>query len=271
MPFVDGYIQNTHTFRAYSFHQKVLPCLLWWGACHGKWGEKNGSASCALSSICFLHPVHHRKRNFLRLPFIPSDYPQRLITSALPLRSRETQLFFYVGLPYNFFFLQPELNLQLSLSGCDKSGISVSHSGLHSAITVSIQPTELSKQKNFSFSLSFSKAPFSVTLQPFDLCPNGAGHLGAEVQRWVKSGCVYMQERVCVCSLPVVCALHTAFALPGPWDPTCWVSPFPCNTSWKEKKKKVVFPFLSLQSPNPFVFAAAELTWASLTLKRLRE
>lgn len=259
MPFVDGYIQNTHTFRAYSFHQKVLPCLLWWGACHGKWGEKNGSASCALSSICFLHPVHHRKRNFLRLPFIPSDYPQRLITSALPLRSRETQLFFYVGLPYNFFFLQPELNLQLSLSGCDKSGISVSHSGLHSAITVSIQPTELSKQKNFSFSLSFSKAPFSVTLQPFDLCPNGAGHLGAEVQRWVKSGCVYMQERVCVCSLPVVCALHTAFALPGPWDPTCWVSPFPCNTSWKEKKKKLFSLFFP--SSHQTLLSLLQLSW----------
>ena len=34
--------------QSIQLSSKVLPCLLWWGACHGKWGEKNGSASWAV-------------------------------------------------------------------------------------------------------------------------------------------------------------------------------------------------------------------------------
>ena len=121
MPFVDGYIQNTHAFRAYSFHQKFfLACYDGVPAMESE-GKRMGQPA----GLCFLHPVHHGKRNFLRLPFIPSDYPQRLITSALPLKiretqldypqrlitsalplkSRETQLFFYVGLPYIYIYI----------------------------------------------------------------------------------------------------------------------------------------------------------------------
>ena len=262
-----AHIQSIQLSSKSSSLPAVMGCLPW------KVGIKEwvGQLRCFFH-LCFLHPVHHRKRNFLRLPFIPSDYPQRLITSALPLRSRETQLFFYVGLPYNFFFFSSNLNwISNYLSQDDKSGTSVSHSGLHSAITLSIQPTELSKQKNFSFSLSFSKAPFSVTLQPFDLCPNGAGHLGAEVQRRVKSGCVYVQERVCVLTSCCLCVAH-CLCSPRALRSHLLSEPLPLQYQLKrKKKKKVVFPFLSLQSPNPFVFAAAELTWASLTLKRLRE
>ena len=97
-----AHIQSIQLSSKSSSLPAVMGCLPW------KVGIKEwvGQLRCFFH-LCFLHPVHHRKRNFLRLPFIPSDYPQRLITSALPLRSRETQLFFYVGLPYKFFFFPP--------------------------------------------------------------------------------------------------------------------------------------------------------------------
>lgn len=41
--------------------------------------------------------------------------------------------------------------------------------------------SRVKQTKEFFISPSFNKAPFSVTLQPFDLCPNSTGHSKAEV------------------------------------------------------------------------------------------
>lgn len=157
-----------------------------------------------------------------------------------------------------FFFLPSWAEYPACLSQTVvNQGLLFPHSGLHSDITEAIQTTVLGKQKNFSFSLSFSKAPFSVTLQPFDLGPNGTSHSRPEVQPQVKSVCVYAEERPCLRSL--VWGLHIVIALSEPWDPTCWGSSFPWKIDSKRKKRKRLFSLLP--SSHRILLSLPRLSW----------
>lgn len=77
--------------------------------------------------------------------------------------------------------------------------------------------------------------------------------------------CVYVEERACLRSLPVVCAC-TMQSFSQALKSHLLSELLLLKDRPKKKKRKRLF---SLQSSNPFVFAAAELTLAQSYLEKV--